>query len=118
MASYGSLGLLSVLQVYLGFLIVPYYFCRGFFNFDYGSLVFLRIPQSSLGVFKVTQGRRQGGSMGAVAPIEFEKGQIAPIDFHRKQGLKGSLHPSIEIPKDQLGNLHPLIEIPNDAPAT
>ena len=55
--------------------------------------------------------------MGATAPIDFEKGLIAPINFRWKQGLKGRLHLSIEIPLGLLGILHPLIEIPNDAPA-
>ena len=32
------------------------------------------------------QGRRQGGSMGAIAPIDFQKGLIGPINFHCKQG--------------------------------
>ena len=34
-----------------------------------------------------------------------------------KHGLKGNLHPSIEIPNSSLGFLDPSIEIPNDAPA-
>ena len=63
------------------------------------------------------QGRRLGGSMGAIAPITFEKVQIGPIDFPWKQGLKGILHPSIEIPNHLLGILYQSIEIPNDAPA-
>ena len=50
------------------------------------------------------------------APINFEKGQFEPIDFHWKQGLKDKLQPSIEIPYGLLGILHPSIEIPNDAP--
>ena len=54
--------------------------------------------------------------MGAVAPIDFEKGLISSINFRWKQGLKGKLHPSIEIPSGFQGILHPLIEIPNDAP--
>ena len=43
-------------------------------------------------------------------------GAIAPIDICWKQGLKGNLHPSIEISKGLLGILHPSIEIPYDAP--
>ena len=35
------------------------------------------------------QGRRWGGSMGAIAPIKYEKSPIAPIDFietgHKRQ---------------------------------
>ena len=54
--------------------------------------------------------------MGAIAPIDFEKGLIAPIDFHWKQGLKSNLHSSIEMPNGLLGILHPSIEIHNDAP--
>ena len=56
--------------------------------------------------------------MGAIAPINFEDGLIAPIDFRWKQGLKGNLHPSIENPNGLLSILHPSIEIPNDAPVT
>jgi len=33
-----------------------------------------------------------------------------------KKGLKGNLHPSIEISNSLVSVFHPLIEIPNDAP--
>ena len=59
------------------------------------------------------QGRRWGGSMGAIAPIDFEKGLTAPINFLWKQGSKGILHPWIEILNVLLGILHPSIKIPN-----
>ena len=55
--------------------------------------------------------------MDAIEPIDFEKGLIAPIDFHWKQGLKDNLHPSIEYPNGLLGIFYPSIEIPNDTPA-
>ena len=42
-------------------------------------------------------------------------GAIAPIDFCWKKGLKGNLHPSIEIPTSLLGILHPSSEIHDDA---
>ena len=54
--------------------------------------------------------------MGAIAPIDFEKDLIAPIEFRWKQELKDSLHPSIEICNALIGILHPSIEIPNDVP--
>ena len=53
--------------------------------------------------------------MGATAPIDFEKGLIAPINFRWKQGLKGNLHSSIEISYALLGILHPSNEISNNA---
>ena len=42
--------------------------------------------------------------MGAKAPLNFEKGVIAFINFHvnRAQNLEGSLYPSIEIPNDYM----------------
>ena len=55
--------------------------------------------------------------MGAFAPINYEKGLTAPINFHLKQGLPCNLHPSIEIPHGLLGILHQSIEIPNKATA-
>ena len=55
-------------------------------------------------------------SMGAIAPINFEKGLIATIKFRWKQGQKGNLHPSIDIWSALLGILHPSIEIPYDTP--
>ena len=55
--------------------------------------------------------------MGAVAPIDFEKGLIVPINFRRKQGLYGNLNPLIEILNGLLGILHPSIGILNKAPA-
>ena len=54
--------------------------------------------------------------MGAFAPIDYQKGLTAPIDFDWKQGLKDNLHPSIEFPIGLLDILHPSIEIPNDFP--
>ena len=54
--------------------------------------------------------------MGAIAPINFEKDLIAPIDFSWKEGFKGNLHPIIETPYGLLGILHPLIVIPSDTP--
>ena len=54
--------------------------------------------------------------MGAIAPIDFEKGLTAPINFRWKQESKGILHPCIEILNGLLGILHPSIEIPNDTP--
>ena len=36
--------------------------------------------------------------MSGIAPINFERGLITPINFRLKQGLKGNLHLSIEIP--------------------
>ena len=54
--------------------------------------------------------------MGAIVPIDFEKGLSAPINFRRKQGLKCNLYPSIEALNGLLGILHPPIEIPDDAP--
>ena len=55
--------------------------------------------------------------MGAIAPIDFEKGLTAPINFLCEQEWKGILHPCIEILNGLLGILQPSIEIPNDAPA-
>ena len=46
-----------------------------------------------------------------IALINFEKGLIAPIDFHWKQSLKDDLHPSIQIPYGLVAILHPSIEI-------
>ena len=54
--------------------------------------------------------------MNAIAPIDFEKGLTAPINFRWKQESKGILHPCIEILNGLLGILHPSTEIPNDAP--
>ena len=54
--------------------------------------------------------------MGAIAPIDFEKGLIRHIDFRWKQGLKSDLHTWIEITNGLFGLLHPSNEIPNDAP--
>ena len=54
--------------------------------------------------------------MDAIAPIDFEKGLIAPIDFCWKQGLKDNFHQLVRIPFGLLGIMHPSIEIPNDAP--
>ena len=51
--------------------------------------------------------------MGAIAPLDFEKGLIAPIEFCLN---KGNLHQSIKIRNALLGILHPSIEITNDAP--
>ena len=53
--------------------------------------------------------------MGAIAPIDFEKGLTELINFPWNQGSKGILHPCIEILNGLLGILHPSIEIPNDA---
>ena len=53
--------------------------------------------------------------MGAIVPIDFEKGLSAPINFRRKPWAKCILHPLIEILNGLLGILHPSIEIPNDA---
>ena len=53
--------------------------------------------------------------MGAITPIDFENGLIAPIEFRWKQVLKGNLQPSIEICNTLTGILHPSIEIPNNA---
>ena len=55
--------------------------------------------------------------MGAVVPIDFEKGLSAPINFRRKPWAKCILHPLIEILNGLLGILHPSIEISNDSPA-
>ena len=54
--------------------------------------------------------------MDTSAPIDFEKGLIAPMDFCWKQELRGNLYPSIEIPNIWLEILNPAIEIPNDTP--
>ena len=54
------------------------------------------------------------GSMGAIAPIDFEKGVLHPSTSW-KLGLKGNLHPSIKFPNCWLGLLHPSIEIPYDS---
>ena len=54
--------------------------------------------------------------MGAIAPINFEKGLIMPIDFNWKHGLKGNLQTSIEIPNGLSGILHPSIEVPKGVP--
>ena len=54
--------------------------------------------------------------MGAIAPINFEIGLNAPIDFRWKQVSEGNLHPWIEIKNGLTGCLHPSFEIPKDAP--
>ena len=68
------------------------------------------------GKFTVCRDVVRVGRWVQLHPPIFEKGLIAPINFHWKQGLKGNLHPSIEIPNGLLGALHPSIGIPNDAP--
>ena len=55
--------------------------------------------------------------MGAFAPIDYQKGLTAPIDFDWKQGLKDNLHPSIEFLNGLLDILYPSIEIPYHVPA-
>ena len=63
------------------------------------------------------QGRRLGGSMGAITTISFEKSYSCTHQFLLKQGLKGNLNPLIQIPKGLFSILHSSIEIPKDAPA-
>ena len=46
-----------------------------------GSLLWRSLMASSIAA-KAYQGRRWVGSMGAIAAIDFDKGQIASIDFH------------------------------------
>ena len=53
--------------------------------------------------------------MGAIALIDYEKRQIAPINFHCKQGLNNNFHPSIKIPNNWYGILHSSFEIANNA---
>ena len=72
---------------------------------------------SSQSLTSSMQGRFYDGKMGTITPIDFKTGPIAPIDFHWKQGLKGNLHSSIEIPNGWSGVSHPLIWIPNNVPA-
>ena len=56
--------------------------------------------------------------MGAIAPIHFKKGEIAPIGFCKRWGLIDNYQPSFDIPNSKLGLLHPSIEIPNNAPVS